>query len=298
LAIGLHDHVVVFYLPQGYAALVLVAYSLLLYLFAMAVLVADQQLQRLRQQDVQRLQAEHALHLRRQELERDFEDRQRQAGELARQRERGRISQDLHDGLGSQLTGLLRQVEANASSPAAVALEVRTAIEQMRLLVHNADHFEGDVAMLLAQVKEVVERRLRQAGVGLHWQVRLHHPERALAHAQAMALQHLVFELTTNTLKHAQATQVTVRVQDPPDTPAALFLSFADNGRGHPHMAGGAGSRSVQRRIDELGGRVVLAEGQHGMRLDCEFPDPLFLPDPATSTGPGAARGEPPQSGA
>lgn len=285
LALGIHDHVLVFYSPDGYSAFVLVGYSLLVYLLAMAWLLMDHQVRQLREQDRRRLQLEFEHRQREAEMAQEVENQRRLVAERAQRQERQRIFHDVHDGLGLQLNALLRRVETGAGPSTELAQSVRLTIEELRLLVDNAEVFEGDIAMLMAQIRHQIERQFRQAGIRLHWACKLNDPDRRPTPKSAATLQRVMQELAGNVLKHAQASEVRVTVLDKPDVGPALMLTFEDNGVGYAEAARKQGPLSVQRRVRDLSGHFSLEALSPGSRHRVDLPDGVFQ-GPAVSSLP------------
>ena len=96
---------------------------------------------------------------------------------MAHAKERERLVHDLHDGIGLQLNTLLYMAEDRTDTRSDMLQEVRTAIEQMRLLVDSSQRFEGSFPELLGQVRHRIESRLSRLGIQLQWHV--HVPQTA-----------------------------------------------------------------------------------------------------------------------
>lgn len=270
VSLGLYDHVLVFYTADGFGAFTLTRYSLLLFMVAMAwVLVKHYAGQHQREITLrQSLQAE--LEEKTAQLVTQFHNQAKLIETMAHEKERERLVHDLHDGIGLQLNTLLYMAEGRADSRTEMLNEVRTAIDQMRLLVDNSQSFEGSFLELLGHVRHRIESRLQRVGVTLDWQIDLPDTATPVPEPKAIAFQHLMFELTTNVIKHAKATVMTVRLT-PAATGLGVELWVSDNGVGfNPQSARhGGGSRSLQRRAHELG--ASLLPGHQGNCLHLTF---------------------------
>lgn len=279
LALAAHAMVGRHGLANGYVMIGSERASLLVVLVLMVWLLAERHRALMRREAAAHARSEAELRQQRQLLEGQFEVQRSEARQQARRQERQRILRDIHDGMGLQLSGLLSLAQSAEVGPERLTREVRIAIEQMRLLVDNADAFEGDVGMLLGQIRYQIGRRLAHTDTTLHWQTALSYPGRVLRPAQAVALQRLVFELTTNVLKHAKATQVEVLVRD--DATGGLHLTFADNGIGFNAVAHklGIGLRSIHGRAEEMGAkleRLPSTAGMLGTRYRLSLPPQAF----------------------
>ncbi|MGH8199389.1 MAG: sensor histidine kinase [Steroidobacteraceae bacterium] len=175
--------------------------------------------------------------------------------ETARMSERLRISRDLHDALGHNLTTL------------AIHLDVadRLASGQAAEHVHCAREVAGT---LLAEVRSLVSRvgvepmdlratlsALAEAAVNL--KVRLILPEAlsAVDPARADALFRCVQEVMTNTLRHAGARELLVRLEQSAD--GTFSISTRDDGRGGPFVEG-RGLKGMRERFESLGGTLSV----------------------------------------
>lgn len=264
VSMGIYDHWLVFYSSDGFSSLTISRYSQLLFLIAMGWLLLERQrrqeavLQRAREGMLTEV-AEH-----RARLEQRFDEQQAQAHLKLQRQERDRILCDIHDGMGLQLQALLAQVESGDLKRDDLVHEVRTAIEQMRMLVSNTEQFDGDLLMLLGQIRHQVERRLKHSGVRTQWHCTLAPDTYSLDGARCIALQRLIFELTTNVVRHAQARTLSVSIGPDAQSAGAWVLSFCDDGIGFdPSTAGfGSGMRSLARRAADMDARGEFIAGR------------------------------------
>lgn len=260
VALALYDHVLVFYSKTGYGAFALARYSLLIFMLAMAWIVMLRYLERARQEHMLREQMAQELVQKTAELSQQFEIRQQLVQQTAHQRERQRLMQDLHDSMGLQLSGLLAMVERGEVQRQALTTEVRTTIEQMRMLVDSGDDFDGDLAQLLGHVRYRIQTRLSRCGILLDWQSQLPEQLPPFDAARALSLQRIIFELCTNVIRHARAQRVRVDVSWHTEAAVALLLRFEDDGIGYDpaNTIAGVGTISLRRRVEDLGGELAV----------------------------------------
>ena len=275
VALAVYDHLLVFYSLEGFGAFALARYSLLIFMLAMAWILVLRYVDKSRQEGVLREELARDLAQKTAELALQFEARQLLISQTAHQHERQRLMQDLHDSMGFQLSGLLAMVEHGEMQRHALTMEVRTTIEQMRMLVDSGDDFDGDLAQLFGHVRYRIQTRLERCGIDLDWQMELDEQLPLLDAAYALTLQRLIFELCTNVIRHARARRVTVRISHALTTTRPLLLSFQDDGIGYdPAMVvPGVGAASLRRRVEDLGGALVLqADAQFGTAYAIELP--------------------------
>ena len=200
---------------------------------------------------------------------------------LARERlvqdERGRISRDLHDHVGAQLSTLLADVElarlerGGTSTPddplLAVEADARETMAQLRESIWAL----GETAVTLGDLRDRLAADLRHRTRGRATPVAtvtLDGPEaRALGPEMALHLYRIAREACTNSLKHAGAERLEVRIRD---AGGALVIEVADDGRfvepagasgdGAADHAGlsGFGVASMQTRAAALGGTLEI----------------------------------------
>lgn len=185
--------------------------------------------------------------------------------------ERGRISRELHDGVGQSLTALKMQLEMLEQS----APEQRVLRSRLAELTQIADRSLQDVRQLSRLLRpQMLDElglvptlrwlaRTVQEGTGLAIQVSVSGMEERVGPDLETIVYRLVQEALTNAAKHAAAASAQVRVRRERDR---LFLSVRDQGRGFdagPALAAredqrGGGLRGMRDRVDLFGGRFDL----------------------------------------
>jgi signal transduction histidine kinase len=177
-------------------------------------------------------------------------------------RERERISRDLHDVTGHHLTALSLQLEAASHAPAddkpahverakAITKELLTDVRDVVGALREPDGVDMNraLAMLVERVTDV--------------EVHLDLPPelRVECTARAQALVRCVQEIVTNTLKHACAHHLWVKVSRRGN---AIEVEARDDGRGACTFEPGFGLRGMQERFEEIGGRVSAGSDPGG----------------------------------
>ena len=201
-------------------------------------------------------------------LTRDLQ-RSRERLVLAREEERRRIRNDLHDGVGPALASIrLKAAALRRRLPD--GSDLAPALEELR---HDASHLAGEVRTLARALRPPVldthglptalQQLADALGEDAHVQVTTELPgELALPAAVEAALYRIAQEGTTNVLRHAHATtcRLALRVTD-----GAVELTVADDGTGLPSSpTAGVGLTSMQERAAELGGRCTVAPAPTG----------------------------------
>jgi signal transduction histidine kinase len=192
-----------------------------------------------------------------QEALRDSRRRIVEAGD----RERRRIAQDLHDGLQSRL--VLLAVEATRAGAKSVSVGIRTAIDELRALVHDVMPPLLIEDGLYAATEDLVDRLPVPTSLVLpEGEARLPAPLERTAYF-------VVAEALTNAVKHSLAGEVAVRLDL---VHGILRIEVVDDGVGGATQ-GGRGLRGVADRVDAFGGRFTLdSPPGGGTRVVAEVP--------------------------
>jgi len=186
--------------------------------------------------------------------------------------ERRRIMADMHDGLGSRLVGLLSLAQSGKSGPRELADGIAAALDELRLAVDSLEPVEGDVGVVLGNVRHRMRSVFERAGVRFNWNVGTLPRMDDLTPARVLAIQRILLEVFSNTIKHSAATEVTVEARR---TPAAVQISIEDNGRGFDEAAsgGGHGLANLRLRATQAGGEIMVETGaQRGTRVILTLP--------------------------
>jgi len=189
-------------------------------------------------------------------------DASRSAYEAGVRQERQRIARDLHDTVSSPLLSGLAQAragEATAPESSAVGSEISRALDAMRDIV-RASHEPASLHDTLADARFESVTRLQAAGLHVDWPLSLP-TDRLLSGDERNALRAFFREATSNVIRHAGATSVTVRIvahRHAGDD--GIRIRFIDDGRGLS-PGDGEGRQGVPNliaRAAELGGVAWL----------------------------------------
>jgi signal transduction histidine kinase len=209
------------------------------------------------------------LRVRAAELEAEREENER----LAVQAERARIARELHDAVAHSVSVMVvqaaaarRTLETGAGTTAdagealaAIETTGRATMADMRRMVGALRPTEGEAyepAPSLAGL-DVLLDRVRGAGISVDLVVE--GERRGLPQGVDLSAYRVIQEALTNTLRHAHAASVKVRLRYAPD---ALEVEVTDDGRGAaaalleaPHH--GYGLVGMRERVVMLGGEVT-----------------------------------------
>ncbi|MGA2178682.1 MAG: two-component regulator propeller domain-containing protein [Verrucomicrobiota bacterium] len=199
----------------------------------------------------------------------------------ALEKERSRIARDLHDQLGANLTQvalLSEMAEADKNSPAEIeshaqqisqaARETTRSLDEIVWAVNPSnDTLEG----LVNYVCKYAQEYLALAGLRYRAEV----PAQLPVVNIPPEVRHNVFlafkEAVNNVVKHAQASEVRVRLQLQPGN---FALSIEDNGRGMGGrnanaVQGRNGLRNMRKRMEDIHGEFSISPGTGGGTIVC-----------------------------
>ncbi|MGH9210189.1 MAG: sensor histidine kinase [Acidimicrobiales bacterium] len=185
--------------------------------------------------------------------------------------ERLRISRDLHDVLGHQLTALALELEVASHHRDGEAIaHVARARTITKDLLRDVRDAVGEMRTGAGDLDAIL-RELVADLPGLA--VELTVDERApLDEAHTVTIVRCVQEVVTNTLRHAGANHLTISVVF---DDAGVRLDARDDGRGTAQLVPGNGLTGLRERIEQLGGEVaVQTAAGHGFAVNARVPVP------------------------
>lgn len=167
--------------------------------------------------------------------------------------ERRRIMRDMHDGLGSQLMGMLLAARRGKVDAASMAEGLQSVIDEMRLMIDSMDSVGESLASALTTFQERSRPLVERAGFAFTWTTLLDTPLPDYPPRAVLQVFRILQEAVTNALKHSGGDRLEIVVAPEPD--GGVRLSISDNG---PHGMGdaaksGHGLRNMQSRAAAIG---------------------------------------------
>jgi signal transduction histidine kinase len=182
------------------------------------------------------------------------------------ERERERLAKDLHDGIGSLLSGLsmnmkFQRGKEDPNSEQGHFLDeacdmLDEGIQNVRAVSHNLMPATLEKLGLVAAMNEAIGRINKTDDLKIDLST-VNTPFE-LPKEVALGLLRIFQELLQNTIKHAGASEVKVAVEFPPDH---IRLHYTDNGKGlepEGKKSGGIGMKNMESRVQALDGTFQL----------------------------------------
>jgi two-component system sensor histidine kinase DesK len=192
---------------------------------------------------------------------------------LAKEAERERIGQDLHDVIGHSLTSI--HLKAQLATKRLTHGEFDEARAQCEAIANLASDALKEIRETLADIKRqslAEELRAQQqslAQLGIEFNFSL--PQEMLIPTLESDLLLISRELITNTLRHAQATQIQLTLSF---TQATLSIHYHDNGHGMSstdEQVFGNGLQGIRHRVQRRQGSFAL-RNDRGLNIDITLP--------------------------
>lgn len=202
------------------------------------------------------------------------------------ERERNRISRELHDELGQNLAGLAMQLKGIANQ-----LDNTSALRQQLLQLSN--QMQDNVNNIRAVICELATVELEEHGLAAALsqfvdacnryndiQVSLHcdNEQPITEYSVAVQLYRIAREAVFNALKHAQASRVNISLQQQPQ---GVRLSVQDDGKGLPAdtvirdgrlVQEGYGLRNIHYRAHVIGANLsIRSSAESGTSIECIY---------------------------
>jgi signal transduction histidine kinase len=205
---------------------------------------------------------------------------------LKRQKEietlRTRISSDLHDEVGSTLTGLAMQSEMmtyelegkQKESLDEMAEMSRDALDRMRDTVWAIDSRKDTYKSLLARMHSFAEKNLNRQTIEYHFDV-AQIDMNAMINPEKRQQIYLIFkEAITNIIKHSNAKMVRIKMHS---NPKGFHLVIHDNGSQEINLtnllkADGQGISNIKMRAETVGGTVAFVV-KDGLQVKLTIPE-------------------------
>lgn len=194
-------------------------------------------------------------------------------------REQQRIGEELHDGLGQQLTGLsmLAQSLLNKANKSEhdlaeqLASGLHEALTQVRALARGLMPVQIDTDGFMISLKEITKNIEQQSNIPIKLQI----DDVVLLFDDATAahLYRIVQESLNNAIKHADASRIHVSLKIQHDHGV---LEIIDNGIGIPfdlEDSSGLGLNIMRHRCGLFDGEITInPAGERGTKVCCRFP--------------------------
>lgn len=198
---------------------------------------------------------------------RDRKIEQLKAMMAGEEKERVRLSRELHDGLGGMLTGIKLSLRSIQRSPGNSAIQenlggIMTMLQNMGDEIRHAAHNLMPDVLLKHRLKEALQLYCEQLDTGdtLTTDLQFHGDFDGLDVTLELQVYRIVQELLQNIIRHARASHAYIQIRY---NRPVLCVSVEDDGIGFdPNSRGnGAGLTNIDARIKALNGYCSIEAG-------------------------------------
>ncbi len=182
----------------------------------------------------------------------------------AQQEERSRISQELHDELGTALTSislaselLKQQPQTNSAEVQIIARASSEMTVRMNEIVWSLNVNNDNVQSLVAYIRKFCSEFLGEAGIQMVFTETIADPQRELKGIIRRNVYQSVKEAVNNVVKHAEASRVELAIATVENE---LHILIRDNGKGmtaEPAKLWSNGLRNMKKNIEAVKGRIT-----------------------------------------
>jgi len=208
------------------------------------------------------------------ELDQAYKRVQATEQQQAIMRERQRLMNDMHDGLSANLVTLYNMVQAKNSDNSEVARRIDDTLRELRAIVDSLEPVEGDLGVVLGNIRYRMRAAFEETGVKLKWQVEELPLMPNLNPEKILNIQRIILETLTNTLRHADASTVTVIAHAIVERQVILII-ISDDGKGFDMdlINTGRGLRNIRQRAAQIGGVFTMESAlNQGTKITLELP--------------------------
>ena len=282
---GLRDDLVLVVLPYSklfpsyadhFGVIAWVRYAWCVFAVSLAWVIAERMRKSSQQVAGMNLTLMRRLAEREAELGAIFAQRAQSGRQQAMLEERQRITRDMHDGLGSQLLGVMHLAQDRAVPREVVTQQLRETLDQLKLTVDAMQDTEGDIAALLGALRYRLNPRLAAAGVHLAWSVDVLPVVAGWTLQHSRHLQMILLEAFSNLIAHSGASQAALRAAIDAGG-LHILIRLEDNGRGFDAAAGaghghGHGVANMHARANRINSALLIVNTGSGAATTLRIP--------------------------
>jgi signal transduction histidine kinase len=168
----------------------------------------------------------------------------------------------MHDSIGASLATLLAHFTIANINVTDVKRRIGEILMELRFLVDSAEPTDGDLNLILSNVRHRMGSGIELTGIELRWQVGELPKIDGLTARDALSIKLILMEALSNVLHHSKATSVTVTAgASEPDS--RIVITVRDDGCGFSEAdlpSEGRGLANMRRRMRtiSIGGTLSI----------------------------------------
>jgi len=189
------------------------------------------------------------------------------------ERERKRIAQELHDGVGTNLTAIklmVNQLLQHYHAPQAVDVEeqFQIALRELKDIIYGLTPPSLARYGLFTALKNYVAKLNKSLSPEISLEI---FGQEVRNYEFNIMVFRIVQELISNSIKHSSASHITIHINSFEDM---LNIVYEDDGVGFTYSAEreGLGLDNIESRIQSMNGSLTFASGAHGISYTIDIP--------------------------
>lgn len=193
--------------------------------------------------------------------------------------EKLRLSRELHDNIGSQLTFVISSLDNIAYQEKnnqfterlkRLSLFGRETLSDLRNAIWAIKHEDGDLKQLVYKINELILKLNQDLTVPQIFLANNIEKPFKLTSTQMLNIFRIIQEAIQNTLKYASASEVKIEFNSIED---GIILTISDNGNGFDvkRLNEGSGLNNMKSRCKEASGELQIESGMGGTIIKCMF---------------------------
>lgn len=209
------------------------------------------------------------------EIAKVYAEREADVRQTALMLERQRIMRDMHDGIGSQLLGLLFQSKSTSLSPDAMTQGLQESLDDLNLVVESLDQSGHGLAEALGAFRARVTPKCEGAGIALEWDVDRLGDTARVGPTLVLQVYRILQEACINAIRHGMPKTIRISAVPDPDGTGAIQIAIEDDGAGFDLAAPkkhGRGLANMRRRAEAAGGSLDIQSAPGRTRLTVRLP--------------------------
>lgn len=192
--------------------------------------------------------------------------------------EKLRISRELHDNIGSQLTFMISSLDnysyrtqgEEANKLSGISNFGRDALKELRNTIWTLKNENSSLTLLVVKIRELVNQinsSIDSISINVENNV---NGSPKLSAVQMLNIYRIVQEAAQNTIKYAEANNIYVHFNEKENN---IILTIKDDGSGFDisTQANGNGLANMRQRCHEADGEIDIVSSANGTEITCRF---------------------------
>lgn len=187
--------------------------------------------------------------------------------------ERNRITAEIHDNVGHQLTGAVIMIEnlkaeiTNKKTLDKLILVKEQVKQGLNDIRHSVRAIKDQQSPFALQIGKLIADIRDNTGFMINYELDL---KNELLPIHKYLLLQIVKECATNSIKHGKCSEADLLIQEANNK---IYFSFSDNGIGVDLLVLGFGLNSMKERVESFGGAVFTKSEEHeGFTVSISLP--------------------------